>query len=514
MATKLNVPLPSKGLVVDRPAEYVDARSAVNIKNMEYNRSIIRKRYGSSALGSSLGERVMRYFELQVGSSTRLFRVGLTKVEVLNKTTGVWSSVATTPLTGSAADIVDYAFPLLSGTKIAVFTNGIDAIRKCSLTGNDAALGGSPPKAKYLLNFGPYLLLGFITNDGSGNEFGSRVQWCDTGLPETWSGGNANSQDLIEDPEDITGMGMVSGGFCTIHKPNSIYTGQLVTTSDVIRFDLRSGIVGAVSGATISNLPTGEQIYLGSDGIRVFNGASGFLIESPVQDEIRETINPSYAFKSQGIFVKELDEYWVCIATGSDTEPRTIYKYNYRTKQIYKDDRENLCSLGIYQNIAALTWADMTLAWSAVTTRWNSVSLSSLNPTVIFGSSEGVSSKRSSVVFSDNSTAIESVFDTKDFTAEDFGVPDIDVMMRWAGLEIWAKGDSMKVYYSVDSGSTWTLAATEDLPAAYPDDDSPINVWFDVVKSKIRFRFYNNTAGESFTLKKYQVEASAREARK
>ena len=32
MPIKLNIPLPSKGLVVDRPAEYVDERSAYNIK--------------------------------------------------------------------------------------------------------------------------------------------------------------------------------------------------------------------------------------------------------------------------------------------------------------------------------------------------------------------------------------------------------------------------------------------------------------------------------------------------
>ncbi len=79
MAIKLNIPLPSKGLVVDRPSEFVDERSAYNIRNMEFNRNIIRKRAGSSLLGASLGERVMRLFELQVGSETRLIRVGLTK---------------------------------------------------------------------------------------------------------------------------------------------------------------------------------------------------------------------------------------------------------------------------------------------------------------------------------------------------------------------------------------------------------------------------------------------------
>src|SRR3990167_6387756 len=163
MGIKLNIPLPSKGLMVDRPAEYVDQRAASAINNMEVNRAIVRKRIGTSAVGSTLSERIQRYFELQVGAETRLFRVGLTKVEVLNKSTLVWSSVAHDVLTGLEANQVSYAFPLLSAAKIAVFTNGIDAIRKCSISGNDAVLGGSPPLARYVAAFGPYTVLAYVS---------------------------------------------------------------------------------------------------------------------------------------------------------------------------------------------------------------------------------------------------------------------------------------------------------------------------------------------------------------
>lgn len=508
---KLNLPLPSLGLVVDRPAEYVDSRSAAAMKNMEFNRSIIRKRIGTAALGSSLGERIQRYFELEVGNATRLFRVGPTKVEVFNKSTLVWSSVASSALTGTAADQVSYAFPLLSAEKIAVFTNGIDAIRKCSITGNDAALGGSPPKCKFVLAFGSYLLLAYVIDGGT--TYYTRVQWCDTGLPETWTGGNAGSQDLLDDPEDITGMGLF-GNFVTIHKPNSIYVGQLVSTSDVFRFDRKATGVGAVSAATIQNIPSGEQVFLASDGLHLFNGITAPLIESPVQDELREEMNPAYLYKSQAIYVEELDEYWVCVPSGSDTEPQTIYKYNWRTRQIYKDVRSNLTALGVYLNTQEDTWDDRSLVWDSDTSRWNSVSHLSLNPVVIVGDSSGNSAKRTSATNNDAGTAVESYSDTKDFTAQDFEQADIDKMIRWKGLEIWAKGNSVVVYYSTDGGSSWTLASTVTLSSDYPTDDAPLNVYFDVINSRIRFRFYNAVAGESFTLKKYQIEAGVREARK
>lgn len=509
--SKLNIPIPNKGLVVDRPGEYVDPRSAANIKNMEYNRAIIRKRAGGSSLGSTMSERIMRYFELQVGPQTRLFRVGPTAVQVLNKATSVWGSVASAPLTGSAADPISYAFPLLSAVKISTYTNGIDAIRKCSITGNDAVLGGSPPKCKYMRAFGPYLVLAYIIDGG--DTFYTRVQWSDTGDPETWTGGNAGSANLLEDPEDITGLG-IFGNSLTVHKANSIYVGQLVTTSDVFRFDRKATGVGAVTEAAIENIPSGEQIFLASDGIHLFNGITAPLIESPIQDELRESMNPEYLFKSQAIFVEELDEVWFAIPIGSQTEPETVYKYNYRTRQIYKDERTDLTAIGIYLNTSALTWDDMTFSWDSTALRWDSVANLSLNPIVIFGDSSGTSVKRNPASANDESTAIDGIWDTKDFTAEDFGVPDIDTIMRWKGLEVWAKGGTVSVYYSTDSGSSWTLGSILTLSSDYPDDDAPLNVWFDVAKSKCRFRFRNNTTGETFTIKKYQIDASSREARK
>lgn len=510
MPIKLNIPLPSKGLVVDRPGEYVDSRSAVNIKNMEIARNVIQKRAGSSALGSSLAERVQRLFEIQVGVTTRLIRIGITKVEAFNKTSQTWASVAHAALTGTELDPISYAFPLLSGVKTACFTNGIDAIRKLGVSGNDAVLGGSPPKCKFLQTFGPYLVLGHVIDGG--DTYHSRVQWCDTGDPETWTGGNAGSQDLIEDPEDITGMG-VFGNALTVHKANSIYVGQLVTTSDVFRFDRKATGVGTVAAASIQSIPSGEQIFLASDGIHLFNGITAPLIDSPIQDEIREDMNPEYSYKAQSVYVKELDEYWVCVPMGSDTEPQTVYKYNYRTKQVYKDYRANLTSLGAYLNTLEVNWDDLSGSWDSQSGRWDSASLAAVNPVIVYGDSSGVTLKRSALTTNDNSVAVESVWDTKDFTAEDMGVPDIDRMVRWKGLELWAKGNSVKVYYSTNGGDTWTLADSLTLASDYPSDDAPLNSYFDVVSSRIRFRFYNATSAESFSLKKYQIEASLREAR-
>jgi hypothetical protein len=514
MGAKLNIPLPSNGLVVDRPAEYIDYRSAFNIKNMETNRGIIRKRFGTVQLGASLGERIMRYFELQVGGTTRLFRVGLTKVEILNKSTGTWGSVTGYPLSGTQNDIVNFAFPLLSGTKIVVYTNGINAIRKCSITGLDSNLGGSPPKARFVQAFGPYLVLAYIISDG--NTYYSRVQWCDTGNPESWSptGTNAGSQDLLDDPEDITGMSLM-GSYLTIHKSASIYLGQLVSTSDVFRFDRRATGIGTVAGATIQQLPSGQQIFLGSEGLHIFDGNSAPLVDAPIQDELRERLNPLFAYKSHAISVRELDEYWVAVPLDDDEEPTTVYKYNWRTGQMYKDFRSNLSAMGLYLNSQGnYVWDSMTGAWNSATLRWANELSSALNPWIAFGDISGLSSNRTEATHDDIGIANDAIWETKDFVGEDFGISDIDVMMRWKGGQVWAKGDSVNIYYSTDSGANWVSVTTLTLSDDYPEDDSPIMFYFDVVSSKIRFRFTNSVTEESFTIKKYQIEALRREIRK
>ncbi len=515
---KLNIPLPSKGLVVDRPGEFVDTQSALNIKNMEYNRAIIRTKQGSSLLGSTMGERIQRYMELQVGPLTRLVRIGLTKVQEYNKATQDWLDMQNAALTGASGDIVDFAFPLLSGTKIGVYTNGIDNIRKFSVSGNDADLGGSPPKCKFLRQFGPYLVLANVTD--SGNNFYSRVQWCDTGNPESWTpggGSNAGSEDLLEDPEDLSGVGLF-GSALTFHKAKSITVGQLVSTSNVIQFDRKATGVGAVANGSICSLPSGEEIFLAADGFHLFIGVTAPLVDSPVQDELREELNPLYSYKAQAIVVAELDEYWCAVPIGSDAELRTIYKYNWRTQQMYKDDRIDLTAIGLFLNTTQDTWNDRTLAWDADNTRWSSVLNLANNPVVIYGNTDGESSRRISSS-SEDGEAIESIWDTKDFVSGDFGLPDSDLIMRFTKLSIWAKGTRLKIYYSTDGGSSWTLITNNgaqyfSLSADYPEDDAPIEVYFDATKSRCRFRFYNGDVNQNFTLKKYIVEATPREARK
>lgn len=514
---KTEVDLPSAGLDVSKPAEYIDVRNFRDVQNMEYNQFEISKRLGKFALGSSLAERIQGIKQLQVGSNYYIVRIGLTKTELLDQNANTWSNIGHAVWTGTSADRLDFAFPILTGAKIMVMTNGVDAIRKYTGAGNTAVLGGSPPLARYCVAYGGYLVL-FYTTEG-GTTYYLRARWSDTGLPETWAGGNAGASNLLEDEDDITGVG-VFGDYITIHKQGSIFVGYLVSTSQVFRFDRKNTGAGAISHDTIRNLPTGEQIFLARDGFRLFNGITAPLIDNPVMDELRTQMAPQYLFKATAVVVKERDEYWCGIPLGSQTEPETVYKYNYRTGHVYKDLHTNLTILSQYERINKLSWDDKSNTWDSDTTRWDDVIYLALAPTVIFGDTVGNTTRREPI-YNDSGVAISSFEITKDFTCKDVNAQlPFGTLMRWKAMHIWAKGNTMTLQYSIDHGTSWNNITTQSggatfsLPSDYPPDSAPIIAYFDVVSTEIRFKFSNAVINETFTLKKYHVDAKRREFRK
>ncbi len=504
--------IPSAGTNTAVPAEFLDPRESPNNENMEVDRAVVSKRLGTSSFGSSLGERVLGISELASGTSFDVIRVGPTKIEKLTHPS-TWSDIASAPWTGTTADLFSFAFPLIAGIKHFIITNGIDPIRKWDGdTATDAVLGGSPPVARFCISYAGYLVLGYISGV---TTFFSRVQWSDTGDPETWGTGNSKTLELVEDPEDITGFG-VFGDFITVHKKNSIYIGYLVTTSAIFRFDRKNTGVGAVAHATIQNLPTGEQIFLARDGIHLFNGVTAPLIESLIMDDIRDSLSAEFANTSIGVLVIERDEYWCAMPLGDQETPETVYKFNYKTGHVYKDDRENLTAFGLYAKVQQLTWDDKTNSWDSDTTRWNDVVNQANNPTVALGHSDGETTHRDAI-YNDDGVAIDALWDSKDFTVADIDsrIP-IGTIVRWQALHFWAKGNAVTLYYSIDSGTSWIQISSAEfsLSSDYPTDANPLIGWFDVTSTKIRLRWRNDTAGETFTLKKFFPEGIPREQRR
>lgn len=509
---RISIGIPSGGLIVDKPAEYIDERAISNCQNIEIRRNIVQKRQGADALGSSLDERIQGQIELESGIQTFFVRVGPSKFQVIDKTTLAWTSKASAPLTATEEDPVSFALPLISNVKTLVYTNGIDSIRKYNGTGNDAVLGGSPPKCKFLIDFKSYLVLAYVID---GDDFFARVQWSDTADPENWNASTSNSGNvnLLEDSLPITGISRF-GDFLAVHKESAIYLGQLLTTSEIFRFTRKETGAGTIANGSIQNLPDGTQIFLARDGFRLFNGVTSTLISSSVNYDLRDGISPTFGYRATSILVRELDEYWCGVSIGSDENPATIFKYNYLTGQCYKDYRADLTSMALYKQVLDASWDSDPQPWNSDTTRWDSIQSQALFKSAVFGDSAGISTIRSTSA-NDLEEPIDSIWDTKDFNIGDIDESkDLGHLIRWQGLDVWAKGTSISAYYSTDSGSSWNLAGSLTLSSDYPEDDSPAILYFDVHSSKIRFRFRNNSEDDTWSLKQFVLNYKMRGPRK
>lgn len=504
-----SIPTPALGLDVSKPGEWIDPLATTNCRDVEIRRSVVMKRPGTVELGTPLGERIQALFDYDDGQATHFLRIGNTLAQQYSQSLDAWTTILAAALTGTDSDRVSYAFPLLSAARIAVFTNGIDNVKKWTGAGVAADLGGTPPKCRFLLDYGGYLVLAYILDGG--NTFPLRVQWSDTGDIEQWATGDAGSVELLDDSENLTGLGRF-GPYITAHKKNSIYVGYLTGTSSVFRFDRKATGAGAAANNSIQQLPTGEQIFLASDGIRLFNGVTAPLIESPIMDELREFMNPENVAKACSTVIKELDEYWVGIPIGSQTEPETVYKFNYASRQVYKDRRPLLVSMGDYRNTTTASWDDDPEPWDTDTTRWDQVTDLSLNPVQAFGFSNGKTTKRSTNA-NDDGEAIESFWVSKGFKSSDFGLED-GILMRWNGIQIIAKGQGVTVEYStVSEEGPWIAIETFVLASSYPVELDDFVGYFDAVSELCFFKFSNMNVDETFTLKQFFPQATPRETR-
>ena len=497
----------TQGLDVSKPATYIGEQSSPDVQNFTVDQGLLTKRIGTTVRGGIVGGtdiEIMIGTEFDREGTKYNVRIARDKIERYNAGTELWVDITGSDLTGGTDDLISVAVPMLSGKRILCITNGIDNIRKWTATGNTADLGGSPPKAKYIQEYETYLVCANITG---GVDVTQRVQWCDTADPEEWTTGNSGSVDLIEDGEDITGLN-IFGNFICVHKRSSIYLGTLVSSNAIFQFDRLGTEVGTVANGSIVNLPTSEQIFLAQDGLRLFNGVTASLIDSPINEEIRDSLNKDNMHKAWGVLVLEKDEVWVGLPIGDQTVGATVYKFNYVTRVLYKDVRADVNACWRATQTTSDTWDDTIGTWNDSTSRWNDGQLGASSQRIHFGKTNGYTEIQNTGAVDDNGTTIDAFWESKDFTGDSLGQ-----LIRWQELLLWAKGSgTLTAEYSTDEGETWTSFTNSPftLSDVFPLDSSPMKGYMDVVSTKVRVRFRHNNTG-SCQIKQFTVAYVERE---
>lgn len=535
---KLGSLLLIQGFDVSKPAEYIDPQSSSNSLNFSLDRGILSKRYGTVLKGDTISSMLLLedsdevlledgdnlLVQTDVTSSLEIMggreitiegikyniKIHLDKIYRWNDGTNLWVDITGTDLTGTSNDLIDTAVPLLAGNQCLIISNGVDALRKWTGTGNTSDLGGSPPVAKFIQEYKTYLV---CANIAGGVDIDQRVQWSYTANPEEWVNGNAGAVDLVEDGEPITGLG-VFGDYVCVHKKTSIYLGYLVSSSAIFRFDRKTTEIGTIANGSIVNLPSGQQVFLGYDGLHLFNGITAPQIPSPINDEIRDGLNKQYAHKAWGVLVQEEDEVWIGVPIGDQTRGETVYKYNYLTGVCYKDTRTSINTAWQATASTGLTWDDFadSVTWDDISDRWDSGQLGGLAGDLHFGDTVGSTTIQSISANGDNAATIPCLWVSKEFENQEKGR-----MCRWSEIHVYAKGSgTLIVEYSSDGGVTWNECSGSPITLStyFPGDDSPQVVYLDVVSSRLQIRFRNDTATDVVEIKQFYVGYMNRELRR
>jgi hypothetical protein len=387
--------------------------------------------------------------------------------------------------TGTTSDFFSYDY-IRKNTETDLWwvcSNGVDNIKKYDGT-TFQDLGGSPPLAKYVIQFKTYLHA--LRTKESGSSYYQRDRWPDTADPENWTTGNANYKDLTGS-DFISGAALFDDDHLIVFKERSILIVYPTGDSEIFEYDGTVKGRGCSAGRTVSVI--GKDIaYLGWDDVYLFNGISSDSISKSIRKELFARMIPSEMTNCFGLLIEEQKEYWLC------TTP-LVWSYNYDIGRWFKHSLYNtMTAFGYYYLESAVKIGDLTDLIRNLNWRIGDRTILSEAPVTLLGDEDGYIYKYSALKNSDDGNAIDAYFDTKDFVFTKW-----QARQRIIRLDTYYTGPSLQIYYSTDKGVTWTLLTTLDDSTTL---ETPQVTRFRINCRRIRFRFRNAVANEHVEVEK------------
>lgn len=180
--------------------------------------------------------------------------------------------------------------------------------------------------AKTCESFNNYLLLG-NTSEG-GTTFGSRLRWSDLGVLNTWP---ANNYIDIE-PDDGDSIVAVKRYQQNVYvfKKHSIYeviqTGGSGAEAFIVRPIARG--IGAWAKNSVKAIENRGLVFLGSNGVYLFDGSNFDFISDQIQRKIDGLNRSRYQYAVAEVYPPK-NQYWLAVSNGLDTQNKTILVWDY-----------------------------------------------------------------------------------------------------------------------------------------------------------------------------------------
>jgi len=459
-------------------------------KNVELYRGELRRSVGLTELTSTVvtDELPLGLFEFYTSSGTNRLLL-LTDTSNRQYNAGAWDSKGAlgTPLTVN--NNPDLYVSACVANDLFVKTDSVNNPQKYTGTGNFADLDGIQAAytsflAEEVINYYQYVVFGSTTENGV--AYPTRLRWSDTDAPETWGSNNSGGLDIKDTPDRILRMRMILDTIF-VFKGSSIHQVSYVGYPNIFYpspIQQQGGLLARKSLVDYYN----SVIGLFLDGIYIFNGRTMEDITKelyPLLFGVNSEMDMDAAANSVGVYVPDLNEYWIAIPLSGETVPTNIFRYNLKTGAWWrKDTGVPVYCAGSWEEDTVDTWAtvgDGTTTWAEMTAIWDAKQLGAGQKLHLFGTENSDDAKvlqMDAKVISDDGTIQPSYYTTKDYS--------FAPSTRYGWIWIEAKGSgSLTLDYSIDGGSTWISRGTKTIQTSFKLLKFSLNF----TAENVRFRF-------------------------
>ena len=334
---------PLGGLKQDLPAQLLPRHFTPDASGVWPVDGRIRRIFGKQKFSTTqlAGGAVMLLQQFwKEDSSNALVAVSQDKAYKYNSSTGAFDSIQDgTDFTGSANDHFSAeAFLDNAAAEILVITNYLDAMRKWTASGAISALGGTPPKAKFLCRYANYLIAGF-TNE-SGTAYPRRVRWSALGNGESWPSDNYG--DFRRTSDWLVGLRTI-GPRLAVYKERSITLMDYVGGGLV--FDAEENFIDGIGPLNDACIVTRsdkreEHIFIGGDlNIYAFNGIDFEAISSNI-DRIVKNLHPTYKTNACALALTEENKIVWAVPKGDQDANKALIILDTKDRTFWVKDDE------------------------------------------------------------------------------------------------------------------------------------------------------------------------------
>lgn len=248
--------------------------------------SAMSEALASECLGAFTFQDLSVNFRTVAGTQTNLYEL---------QADNTWIDVSASTSGYSVTDKWDFA---AWGNWLLAVNYGADT-QKQTATGSDfAALGGSPPQAKFITCSNNFVILANVTDTSAHTN---RVQWCAQGDAEDWTP-SATTQAGYDDLDDTQGeiTGLVNlGEYVVVFKESSLYLGQYLGPPQIWGFRKISSTHGCKAGNAFVVNQDG-LFYPAADDFYMFDGNLPRPIGKGIRKYFVDNMNHTYAHKVLG----------------------------------------------------------------------------------------------------------------------------------------------------------------------------------------------------------------------